>query len=218
MRKLLPLFLIALSTSVFAQNKQKPDFSSFLAKGYVVIEQIQGDLNNDGSKDYVLVVKGTDKSKLVKDEDGETVDRNNRGMVVLFNNNGKYELAVKNYTCFSSDNEDGGGYYAPELSIEVNKGKLFVNYAHGRYGYNSHTFRYKNSDFDLIGYDESNSNGPIVTSEVSINFLTKKKLTKENVSKDPEIEKFKETWSTVKIERVIKLSEINRFEDLDFSS
>ena len=53
---------------------------------------------------------------------------------MLFKVNEDYVLATKNYDCFSSENEDGGVYFAPELDISIEKGNLYVHYGHGRYG------------------------------------------------------------------------------------
>ena len=45
----------------------------------------------------------------------------------------------------------------------------------------------------LIGYDSSDNFGPYVNSETSVNFLTAKKLVRENLNKDPDSDpKFKE--------------------------
>ena len=139
--------------------------------------------------------------------------------MILFNKNGHYELAVKNYDCFSSENEDGGVYYAPELSIEINRGNLYVHYLHGRYGYWKYTFSFQNSSFELIGYDKSDNRGPIVDVVTSINFLSKKKQEKvnknENAEGDDEV--FKETWKNINVVRLIKLSEVKNFDDLDMT-
>ena len=53
-------------------------------------------------------------------------------------------------------------------------------------------------------------------SETSINFLTRKKLIKENINKNDEggEENFKETWSDIEIGNLIKLSEIKDFDGL----
>ena len=77
-------------------------------------------------------------------------------------------------------------------------------------------FRYQNANFELIGYDESNG-AVVISSELSINFLTKKKLTKENINEDvgqggDEI--FEETWENIEIEHLIKLSEIKDIDNL----
>lgn len=211
MKEILLFLILALPASVFAQAP-----SDFLPKGYVIFEQITGDLNKDGEDDRVLIIKGTDTNEIVMDEYRGELDRNRRGIIVLFSKNGKYELALKNYDCFSSENEEGGVYYAPELSVEVKKGNLYVRYDHGRYGYWQYTFRYQNADLELIGYDESNG-GVVIDSGTSINFLTGKKQTKKNINEDAEggDEVFKETWTDIKMTGLIKLSEIKDFDELD---
>jgi len=206
--------LLITSFSCYAQQN-KP--SHFIPKGYTLFERYFGDLNKDGENDCVLIIKETDSSNIVINRFNNEVDRNRRGIIVLFKNRNGYQLADKNYSCFSSENEDGGVYFPPELWIDIKNENLYIHYGHGRYGYWAYTFRYQNSNFELIGFDASNNRGPVINSETSINFLTKKKLTKKNTNADAESgeERFKETWSTIEIENLIKLSEINYFEDLN---
>ena len=218
MKKLLMLLLSTLTTTVFGQVETKQNLSDFLPKGYVIFEKINGDLNKDGTEDLVIIVKGTNKENIVINQFDEQVDHNRRGMIVLFNKKDHYESVLKNYDCFSSENEDGGVYFPPELSIEIKNDNLYAHYAHGRYGYWQFTFRYQNSDFELIGYDESNG-GAVIESEKSINFLTKKKQVKVNTNENAEggDEVFKETWGKIIVNRLIKLSEIKDFYELDLS-
>ena len=174
MKQLLTFFIVILTTIAFGQAEQKQNPIDFLPKGYVVFEKIYGDLNNDRIDDCVLIIKGTDTNQITIDEYLGRLDRNRRGIIILFNKNGHYELALKNYHCFSSENEDGGVYFPPELSFEIKNGNLSAHYAHGRYGYWKYTFRFQRSDFDLIGYDNGYRSSYIsdwVTfEEVSINF------------------------------------------------
>ncbi|MCD9855831.1 hypothetical protein LUD75_13990 [Epilithonimonas sp. JDS] len=190
--------------------------TDFVPKAYVVFDKIFGDLNKDGVEDCVLIIKGTDKSKFVNDEYQGVLDRNRRGIIVLFNKNGHYELATKNYDCFSSEHEEGGVYYAPELGFEIKKGNLYINYAHGRYGYWEYTFRYQNSDLELIGYDDSDNRGPVINSETSINYLTRTKIVNVNTNVNAESgeEVFKKSVSKISRTRLIKLSEIKNFDEL----
>jgi len=214
------LFIAAFlyATIILAQNGPKKDPADFLPIGYVIYEKITGDLNKDSVPDCVLIIKATDKSKIVMVENRGALDRNRRGIIILFNKNNQYELAAKNYTCFSSENEDGGVYFPPDLSVEIKKSNLYVHYAHGRYGYWRYTFRFKNADFDLIGYDAS-SGGVIIDKETSINFLTKKKMERVNVNDNAEggDEVFKTTWRTIKVNGLIKLTGIKDFDELDVS-
>ena len=191
---------------------------SFVPKGYVITEKNFGDLNNDGQEDCILIVKGTEKNNFVINRFDKKVDRNRRGIIVLFKNQDGYQLAVENYECFLSENEDGGVYYPPELWVGVEKGILVVHYAHGRYGFWKYKFRYQDMGFALIGYDASSNHGPVINSETSINFLSKKKLTRENTNPDADgsgNETFKETWKNIEIEQLLELSKIKDFEELD---
>lgn len=217
MKSLLILLTTIITSFSFGQNPQDKDLKKFLPKGYVLFEKIKGDLNKDGLDDIALIIKATDKSKIINDEYRGELDRNRRGIIILLNKKNRYELVTKNYNCFSSENEDGGVYFAPELSVEIKKGNLYVHYGHGRYGFWKYTFRLKNLDLELIGYDSTNG-GAVIESETSINFLSKKKLERINVNHESEggDEVFRETWSKIKSNKIIKLSEIVDFDNLEF--
>ncbi|WP_157967975.1 hypothetical protein [Chryseobacterium elymi] len=205
-------------TGTEAETKKDP--SGFIPEGYKVFKKSFGDLNKDGAEDCILIIKKTDPSKIISDEFRGKLDRNRRGLIILFKKNEGYELAAKNETCFSSENEDGGVYYAPELNVYAEKDKLYIHYAHGRYGYWTYTFRYGQSDFKLIGYDESSNTGPRVNSTTSINFLTGKQLDRINVNEGAESgdEVFEDTWRKLKTTKLITLSEIKDFDELEVSN
>lgn len=185
-------------------------------KGYRITGRIGGDLNNDGIPDSVLVVKATLKDRLETNGDGKTVDRNRRGLIVFLGTNGQFRKVMENLNCFSSENEDGGVYFPPELSVEIGRNKLYVHYRHGRYGYWKYTFRLRGADFELIGYDASNNSGPRIDRQVSINFLTKKRMERVNTNASAEggDEVFKEKWNDISLEGLAKLSQIEDFDNL----
>jgi hypothetical protein len=145
------------------------------------------------------------------------VDRNRRGVIIALSSQNGYELALENRNCFSSENEDGGNYLAPELDVSIRKGALLVSYTHGRYGYWAYSFRYQNSDFELIGYDSSEDRGPVVERKTSINLLTKKMRILENVNENAEggDEKFRESWKKFALPKPIRLREIDDFDEFD---
>jgi len=219
MKKISNIFTLLILT-FFGCKAQESKPRDFIPTGYVEFEKYFGDLNEDGLKDCVLIVKQTDTVNIITNRFNKRVDRNRRGIIVLFKTNQGYQLADKNHNCFSSENEDGGVYFPPDLWIEIKNRKLYVHYAHGRYGYWRYTFRYQNSNFELIGFDSSSNRGPIINTETSINFITKKKLVKENINENAEggDEIFKETWSNIEIENLIRLSSINDFDELDMYS
>lgn len=216
MRIITSLSFALLSAIAFGQTALKQNANDFIPQGFVLSSTSIGDLNKDGVADKVLLVKGTDKGAFEKNDYGELVDLNRRGIIVLFKKDNQYEQVLKNLNCFSSENEDGGVYYAPELSLEIDKGNLYVHYAHGRYGYWKYTFRYRNSDFYLIGYDTSEG-GEVIDKETSINFLSKKKQVKVNTNSSAEggDEEFSETWTNITVNKLLKLREIKDFENFE---
>lgn len=223
MKNLIFIMLLIVGTNAFGQvaTKTAKSPAEFVPAGYVVFQEIKGDLNKDRQEDYVFIIKGTDKANFVKHEYRGELDRNRRGIIIALKNKDQYELALENRECFSSENEEGGVYYAPELDVSIEKGSLFVHYAHGRYGYWAYHFRYQNSDVELIGYDSSSNHGPVVQSTTSINFMTKKMLKRVNINQDAETEedeKFTETWEKFNLPKPIKLREIADFDNFDVAS
>ena len=197
-------------------QKDKLKYKAYIPAKYVLFEAIQGDLNKDDIQDLVLIVKATDSTQWVNHEYRGKLDRNRRGMIVLLADKGKYKPILSNLSCFSSENEEGGVYFAPELWVSVEKGLLNVHYGHGRYGYWNYSFRLHNQDLRLIGYDDSSNHGPYVESETSINFLTNKKVIRKNLNEDPDGDpKFKETWSKAKVSPIY-LSTIKDLDELNF--
>lgn len=233
MKYLLLFIIVTFANLLSGQVLKSKNPADFVPKAYVINkyeggvsadkwDEIKGDLNNDSTEDLVLIIKGTDKTKIIQDEYRGKLDRNRRGIIVLLKKGDLYEVAAKNYDCFSSEYEDGGVYFAPELYFEITKGKLYINYGHGRYGNWSYTFKYKNGDMELIGYDSYYSRGPVPQNEVSINFLTKKKLTRDNLNKNDDGDNYevnyKETWEKIPETKLLKLSQIKDFDDLYFGN
>ena len=200
--------------------------TDFIPKGYKLFEKISGDLNKDGLDDCVLIIKATRKDGFERDYEGKLIDRNRRGIIILFTEKDGYKLASKNYNCFSSENEDGGNYFSPELGVIIKDSKLYLHYYHGRYGYWEYCFRYQNSDFMLIGYEASHDRGPVVLFKTSINFLTGVEYDDESINADnfnddseddSELDEvFKRTVVKLKKKPLMKLSEIEDFDELKY--
>ena len=150
---LLIVVLFLVNSSCKTQEKTIDDF---LPKGYVVYKKHFGDWNNDSEEDCILIIKGTNKDNFVVNRFDKKVDRNRRGIIVLLKKGKGYEMVLKNDSCFYSENEDGGVYYAPQLSIGIEKGDVFINYEQGRYGSWYYTFRLQNSSLQLIVYNSDN--------------------------------------------------------------
>lgn len=120
---ILPFFLL----TVLGCKAQDKEPSDFIPKGYAEFEKYFGDLNKDGLDDCVLIIKKTDTTNIVTNRFDKKVNRNRRGIVVLFKKEKGYELTDKNYSCFSSENENGGVYFPPELWIKIENEKLYIH-------------------------------------------------------------------------------------------
>ena len=201
----------------------KTDPKAFVPKGYSLFQQYKGDLNKDGKPDVVLMIKGTEKSKWVDDENRGRLDRNRRGLIILFKRKNGYEQILRNDTCFSSENEDGGIYDAPELELYIIKNTLHIYFAHGRYGCWNYIFRYQNNDFELIGYNHTRCIRCVTYYNLDINFSKRTRVYEENLNADDDEkeERFKVTKSKIRRKKLIKLSEIADIDKLnwgDFSN
>ena len=222
MNKTLLITLIMTSTNSYsaAGHNAVSNPVDLIPAGYTVVEKSVGDLNKDKQDDYVFIIKSTNKNEIVHDEQRGELDRNRRGIIIALRDGDKYRLTAKNLACFSSENEDGGVYFAPELDVGITKGNLDVSYSHGRYGYWSYTFRFQHGKFEMIGYDSSEDRGPVIERVTSINFSTQKMLFKENTNLDAESgdEQFKETWTKIPTDKLIDLEKIHDFDELDRES
>lgn len=208
------LMVLALVVGFSEHVEAQDSIRQFVPQDYILLDSTWGDLNTDGLPDLVLIIKATDPNKVVKAEYHEgKLDRNRRGVVVLLKQKTGFRKLLENRQCFSSENEDGGNYFAPDLSIDILNGKLLVLYSHGRYGYRQYMFRQKNKDLELIGFISSDG-GPVIARETSMNFLTGKKKTMVNTNENAEggDEVFETTWEKFTVKKRMTLSTISDFD------
>ena len=137
-------------------------------EGFIPKDTIKGDLNGDDIPDYVLIIKQNKKESFVQNEFNEKVDRNRRGLLIYNSQSENYTLTSKNLNCFSSENEDGEGYFPPELGVYIIDNKLFIHYGHGRYGSWEYIFQHRNGYMELIGYHSYEQDGPVINEELKI--------------------------------------------------
>jgi hypothetical protein len=224
MKKLFLHIFFLLSLICFSQNEMK-----FVPKNWKIIAKAKGDLNADRVVDLVIVIEDTKKKNILSNNDGlgaSTLNTNPRLLLVLFKNSkNKFYLNEKNKINIPSEgNLENPCLEDPFLSskgIEITKGllKLSLRYwlscGSWEMNVNDYTFRLKNNQFELIGYDTFSlhrASGEINRS--SYNFLTKKKsiTTGENISEEDE--KPISQWSTIVTKSKLTFSNIEK--DPDF--
>ena len=92
-----------------------------------------------------------------------------------------------------------------------------IAFSHGKHGFWTYTFQHKNDDFELIKYKVTASNGNVIKSETTIDYLSKKKIINTNTNKKNKNgeEVFEEKVENIVIKKIVKLSEIKDFDELN---
>lgn len=180
------LALLLVTPVAWAETAPETDFSAWVPAGWMLLQEVQGDLNRDGKPDAVLVLQQQDPAN-IKPNDGlgmPELDLNPRRLLVLLATASGYQqvLATDQFLpsysseltpCLADPFEEGGG-----VGIS-NRGLLTVNLTYwlscGSYNVSSYQFKFRHEDgrFRLIGLDGdtfSRSSGE--ASQVSTNYLT----------------------------------------------
>ncbi len=166
----------------------------FVLQGWKLESQEQGDLNNDGTADLVMVLRQDDANNLVKN-DGYGVpvlDTNPRILAVAFckSSTAICTLALENNTLIPLHEDPV--MEDPFHGVAIVKNILTVSLgtwmSAGSWGMSNSTFkfRFEKECFRLIGFDYSEMNrATLDTSDTSVNYLTGKiKYTTGNGSTD----------------------------------
>jgi len=213
--KKLAITLTLLCTAALAQPERHKveeagPLVKFIPDGYKFFDVVHGDLNGDGIDDYVLIIRATDKKNFYTWDkvyencsSKESVDGNPRGIMVFFGKGNDYQAVTECRKCLAPENacppyECGGSCYNSDEWAEIAKGNLYIN-SMSKGLKLKYTFKYRNSKFELIGFDTDNPR------PISINYLSKKKLEIDpycNNCKKP-----KETWSNITVKEPILLQE-----------
>lgn len=211
------ILLVFFFTSCNSQDQEK--LKRYIPEGYLLHDTFYGDLNEDGLKEVVLLIKATDTSKIVANRFHKIVDRNRRGIVVLFKTSKGYKLVAQNNECFESENEEGYGYYPPQLKVEIENTQLLIQYKHGKYGYWTYTFMYIEEALRLTRYDRTSAVGPTIVTELAIDFIKNEKRSWSNMipyeeGNNPNL---REEVTKIEAQPLMKLQEVKAFEDLYYN-
>ncbi|MGH0031101.1 MAG: hypothetical protein ACQGVC_15000 [Myxococcota bacterium] len=187
--------------------------AELVPEGWVVEEEIAGDLNADGSDDVTLVLRMNDPKNVVENEDlgADRLDTNPRMLVVAFADPEAegLALALADHTLIPRHTDPV--MEDPFGGVEVSRGSLRVLVglwmsAGGWSTTNTKlTFRHQDGCFRLIGYDGTEmqrNTGRL--SQVSVNYLTRKAQRKWGYSD----EAMNETWEEVPEAKLPCLEEV----------
>lgn len=158
-----------------------------MPNGYEKIAEAKGDLDKDG-KEETVVIFNTDKKTNLNDRDDIL-----RSLFILKNEDGKQRIWKENSTLLFSS---GMGFYPennapPEISIKNNAlsiTQIFNTNSRHTQTY-THTFRFQNGDFYLIGSSSRFEDTCDFNYLDEINFSTGKVITDEEHSSCDEEEK-----------------------------
>ena len=205
---ILSLFLIC-SFYAFGESfpQKAKSVKDFIPKGWEQLYIAKGDLNKDKLEDVVIVIRNG-----VPDWGNDGIDVDYVLLVLFKEKDGTYSLVAKNDKNFISD-----GYPAARFvnDIEIRKNTLIIEFQYftGAHLFDIadfYTFRFQNNVFELIGYDnyESNTIGGDVY-EISVNFSTNKmKITTGGNMLDEKKDKPKDEWKNVEFEKKYILDEM----------
>lgn len=124
-----------------AEVTSTKDYNQLVPDGFVIMDKAEGDINNDGTQDMLLVLK----SQQEKDEELLGDDAPERMLRLLVKDaNGMYSIAADNNNAIFKKNMGGAGSDDPYQSITVKPGQFSITHMGGstdRWTYR-HTFSY----------------------------------------------------------------------------
>lgn len=173
--------------------REAAELAGFVPSGWKLETTSGGDLNRDGLADAALVLRMNDPGNLVAtDWDPEQkYDSNPRMLVVVFaRKSAGFELAASDHQLIprlENQNQDD-----PFDEVAIANGTLrvkmhlFMSAGGWQMGGSAFTFRWHDGAFKLIGFDrDSVMRNSGETEQVSINYLTGRKLVKTgNIGSD----------------------------------
>jgi len=136
MKKLISIILFFFGFITFAQR-------NYIPKGYKIIEEKKGDLDNDGINEKVIVFETSDSTDFGYIREIQILKKSNTEWI---------EWKKSRNAILKS--QDGGMMGDPYGDIEIKNGILIINQNGGsswKWGYTD-KYRFQNNEFELIGY------------------------------------------------------------------
>ena len=162
---------------------QAADAAGFVPGGWMLESQVEGDLDQDGRADLVLVLRQQDPRNVIEHEGfgPSPYDSNPRILAIAWSRPSGYVLAAQDHALIPrpenpvlSDPLEDGGISIQRCTLKV---ALFSFASAGSWsmGTTAFTFRWQDGAFTLIGYDrDSVMRNSGHTESLSVNFSTRK--------------------------------------------
>lgn len=215
--------ILSSNKNAASQNHFKNrDYHAFIPYYMEIIDSVKGDIDGDGTSDVILITRITDPGQIYKNEYGEQMNTNNRGLVITLRKGQEYQLITKKPFCFAPFQQENSSYNN-ELAIEIKNKQVHIDCYYGRFGGTEYTFSFQEGKLILDHLEQVNIELGMVTSSTKVDFDKKEYTTSavtnawEVVNDDKPASYFKEK-SKIASKRKITLAEISSFEDLDLST
>jgi hypothetical protein len=150
-------------TNVLAQNymptvikNQAKSVAEFLPVGWVAVDSIKWDLNNDQMEDIVIVFQNKDSVNYFDTRSEDTIRIIPAILLIAFKThaNGLYQKIEQNGSCLI-DNNIPATNLNPYCSMKIENGILEIDfsydYINADFYFYTYKFRYQNATFELIG-------------------------------------------------------------------
>ena len=161
-----------------------PTPAAFIPKGWKQVQLAQGDLNRDGKPDFAMVVRmDSAANRIPPSWNPDTPYDTNPWMLIAgFRDGAGYALAVSDHRLIPRHENPNADEEFDEIAIANGNLKVgmhvFMSAGGWQMGGTTYTFRWQDGGFKLIGFDrDSTMRNSGETEEVSINYLTGRKVT-----------------------------------------
>lgn len=200
--------------------RQSATPEGFLPRQWTLEARAIGDLNGDTRPDAALVLHMADpRNRISPSWDPSTkYDTNPRMLIVAFaKKEGGYELAAADHKLIPRRENPNQDEPFDEVRIAGGtlrvKMHLFLEAGGWRMGGSAYTFRWQDGAFRLIGFDrDSIFKNSGETEEISINYLTGRKLTKKGHMGSDSEERSAETLPKTKLLALAEIGDGLMFE------